>query len=142
MDQPPSCFAHGNQIAFLDHTLQGDDGGSVALVDLSGHKKTLSSEWYTVQGLAWRPGGEELWLTGSRAGSDRALYAETTDGHERLVARMPGTLTLLEIWRDGRVLLTRASWRRELLGRSTGEVRERDLSWLDYSYPADLSADG
>ena len=55
---------------------------------------------------------------------------------------MPGTLTLLDIWRDGRALLTRASWRRELLGLRPGETKERDLSWLDYSYPADLSADG
>jgi len=55
---------------------------------------------------------------------------------------MPGTLTLLDIARDGRALLTRASSRRELMGISGGEAKERDLSWLDYSFPADLSADG
>jgi dipeptidyl aminopeptidase/acylaminoacyl peptidase len=36
----------------------------------------------------------------------------------------------------------RASWRRELMGTSIEGGKERDLSWLDYSYPGDLSADG
>jgi len=49
---------------------------------------------------------------------------------------------LLDIAKDGRVLLMRASWRRELIGVSGSDLKERELSWLDYSYPADLSADG
>jgi eukaryotic-like serine/threonine-protein kinase len=40
------------------------------------------------------------------------------------------------------VLLNRASWRRELTGTSGTSGKERDLTWLDYSYPADVSADG
>jgi hypothetical protein len=39
-------------------------------------------------------------------------------------------------------LLTRASWRRELIGILGDKAKEEDLSWFDYSYPADLSADG
>lgn len=92
--------------------------------------------------MAWSGNGDEIWFTATRIGIDRALYAVSLSGRERLVARMPGTLTLLDIWRDGRVLLTRASWRRELVGTSSDQPKERDLSWLDYSYPADLSTDG
>ena len=131
----------GTYIAFLDHPIQGDDSGSVAVVDLQGQKKTLSSGWYSNQGLAWSPDGREVWFTGNKSGIDRALYAVSLSGDERLVARMPGTLMLLDIWRDGRVLLNRASWRRELTAVSA-EGKERDLTWLDYSYPADVSADG
>jgi dipeptidyl aminopeptidase/acylaminoacyl peptidase len=40
------------------------------------------------------------------------------------------------------VLLTRDTWRRELMGLRAGETRERNLSWQDYSYPAQLSRDG
>jgi eukaryotic-like serine/threonine-protein kinase len=130
----------GDFIAFLDHPIQGDDSGSVAVVDLSGKKKTLSEGWYSSQGLAWSPDGEEVWFTGNKSGIDRALYAVSLAGKERLVARMPGTLMLLDIWKDGRLLLNRASWRRELTG--TGNGKEHDLTWLDYSYPADISADG
>ena len=130
----------GDYIAFLDHPIQGDDSGSVAVVDLSGKKKTLSDGWYSSQGLAWSPDGDEVWFTGNKSGIDRALYAVSLDGKERLVARMPGTLMLLDIWKDGRLLLNRASWRRELTAVADG--KERDLTWLDYSYPADISADG
>ncbi len=138
----PRVSPKGDRIAFLDHPLQGDDGGSVAVVDLTGNRKTLANNWFTVQGLVWSLSGDEIWFTGTKVGVDRALYAVTLSGRERLVARMPGSLMLLDIWRDGRVLLTRASWRRELMGFSGEEAKERDLSWLDYSYPAELSADG
>jgi WD40 repeat protein len=59
-----------------------------------------------------------------------------------MVLRLPGALMLFDIWKDGRVLMMRASWRRELVGTVGGDPKERDLSWLDYSYAADLSADG
>ncbi len=36
----------------------------------------------------------------------------------------------------------RASWRRELVGMTNGDSKQQDLSWLDYTYPADLSSDG
>src|SRR6204780_867137 len=59
-----------------------------------------------------------------------------------MVLRLPGALMLLDMGKDGRVLLMRASWRRELIGVASNETKQRDLSWLDYSYPAELSGDG
>jgi eukaryotic-like serine/threonine-protein kinase len=138
----PRMSPKGDLIAFIDHPISGDDGGSLAIVGPDRKKKTLASGFYTVQGLAWSPDGMEVWFTGSRVGANRALYAVSLRGRERLVSTMPGTLTLLDIWRDGRILLIRASWRRELLGSSGEKDKELDLSWLDYSYPADLSQDG
>ncbi len=138
----PRVSPDGKHIAFLEHPIQGDDGGSVTMVDLAGKKTSLSGKWYTVQGLAWSADGSEIWFTASKSGVDRTLYAVSLSGKERLVTRMPGTLMLLDVYRDGRALLTRASWRRELIGIFAGEAKERDLSWLDYSYPADLSSDG
>ncbi|HVN76640.1 MAG TPA: protein kinase [Thermoanaerobaculaceae bacterium] len=138
----PRVSPKGDLIAFLDHPMQGDDGGSVAVIGTDGKKKTLASGFYTTQGLAWSPDASEVWFTGSRVGANRALYAVSLAGRERLVSAMPGTLILLDIWRDGRILLIRASWRRELLGSAREKDKELDLSWLDYSYPADLSQDG
>ncbi len=138
----PRVSPKGDMIAFLDHPTQGDDAGSVAMVDLKGNKKVLTGEWFTVQGLAWSPDGNEIWFTASKTGTDRTLYAVTLDSKERMVLRLPGALMLLDIAKDGRVLLMRASWRRELIGVSGSDFMERELSWLDYSYPADLSADG
>jgi len=137
----PRMSPKGDLIAFLDHPLQGDDGGSLAIVDMQGHEKTLSSEWFTIQGIAWSPDGREIWFTASKSGTDRTLYATTLDGKERIITRLPGALMLLDIAKDGRVLLMRASWRRELIG-ILPDGKEHELSWLDYTYPAELSADG
>jgi len=138
----PRVSSAGNQVAFIEHPLTGDDAGSIALVDLAGNKKTLSGEFYTAQGLAWSPDGKELWFTATVTGIDRVLYAVDLSGHQRLVARVPGDLRLLDIWRDGRVLLARDNTRRGLVGLAPDQTVERDLSWLDWSYPADLSSDG
>jgi serine/threonine protein kinase/Tol biopolymer transport system component len=138
----PRVSPQGDRIAFVDHPVQGDDRGSLAVIDMAGNKKTLSTEWYTIQGVAWAPDGKEIWFTASGSGVDRTLYAVTLDGKQRMVLRLPGALMLFDIWKDGRVLLMRASWRRELVGIFPGETRQRDLSWLDYTYPADISADG
>ena len=138
----PRVSPKGDQIAFADHPVQGDDSGSLAILDLAGHKKVLTREWFTIQGLAWSPDGREIWFTASESGTDRTLYAISLDGKQRIVARLPGALMLLDIAKDGRVLLVRATWRRELMGITAGDSKQRELSWLDYSYPADLSADG
>jgi serine/threonine protein kinase len=138
----PRVSPKGDLIAFIDHPVQGDDRGTLAVVDLAGHKKDLSEEWYTIQGLAWSANGKEIWFTASKSGVDRTLYAVALDGKERMVLRLPGALMLFDIWKDGRVLMMRASWRRELVGMIAGEAKQRDLSWLDYSYPAGLSDDG
>src|SRR3984885_2366376 len=112
----PRVSPKGDLIAFADHPLQGDDSGSLAVVDLAGNKKSLSTQWVTIQGLAWSPDGKEIWFTASKSGTDRTLYATSLDGKQRIVARLPGALMLLDIAKDGRVLLVRATWRRELLG--------------------------
>ena len=138
----PRVSPKGDLIAFIDHPVQGDDSGSLAVVDLSGHMKKLSGEWFTIQGVAWAPNGKEIWFTASKSGVDRTLYATTLDGKERMVLRLPGAVMIFDIFKDGRVLLMRASWRRELIGMTADDNKQHDLSWLDYTYPADLSADG
>ena len=138
----PRFSPKGDLIAFIDHPVQGDDSGSLAVIDLAGNKKTLSGEWFTIQGLAWSPDGKEIWFTASKSGVDRTLYATTLDGKERMVLRLPGAVMIFDIFKDGRVLLMRASWRRELVGMTNDDAKQHDLSWLDYTYPADISADG
>ena len=138
----PRLSPKGDLIAFADHPLQGDDSGLLTVVDLAGKKKLISTQWFTIQGVAWAPDGREVWFTAGRYGTDRTLYAISLDGKLRIVARLPGALILLDIAKDGRVLLVRADWRRELLGVFTNDSRQHELSWLDYTYPADLSADG
>ena len=132
----------GDIIACIDHPQLGDDGGALGMIDLAGKRTILSTGWDSIQGVAWSPDGKEIWFTATRTGGDRSLYAADLAGKVRLLARVPGELTLLDVGRDGNVLLTRGNDRAGVIGLPPGESKERDLSWLDWSTPGDLSADG
>ena len=130
-----------DRIAFLDHPFQGDDAGTVAVIDLAGKKTTLTGQWASEHGLAWAPSGREIWFTATEAGANRSLYAVTLSGRLRVVTRVPGGLKLHDIAPSGRVLLTRESPRVGIRGMLLGDTRERDMSFLDYSFAADMSSD-
>jgi Tol biopolymer transport system component/predicted Ser/Thr protein kinase len=138
----PRVGPDGKTIAFVDHPQTGDDGGSVSVLDLAGKKTMLSDGWDSIQGLAWSPDGSEIWFTATRTGGDRSLYATTLAGGVRLLARVPGELTILDVGKEGNVLLTRGNDRSGMIGLSPGDAKEKDLSWLDWSVPGSLSADG
>jgi serine/threonine protein kinase/Tol biopolymer transport system component len=130
-----------DRIAFLDHPFSLDDAGTLAVIDLSGKKTTLTGKWASEHGLAWSPSGDEIWFTATEAGANRSLYAVTLAGKLRVVTRVPGGLKLHDIARNGKVLLTRESPRVGILGMLAGDTRERDMSFLDYSFAADIASD-
>ena len=103
--------------------------------------KKLSESFATAQGLAWAPNGE-IWFTAARVGGNRSLHATTPSGRVRELLRVPGNLTLQDIARDGRPLLTRDDLEEEIIALAPGESKERDLTWLDWSLPAAISTDG
>ena len=148
--EPPGWITYarispdGDRIAFLDHPRLGDIGGSVVLINKAGKKTTLSSNWKSLQGLAWSSNGDEIWFTGSRdgKGGSSALYAVSLSGGERTVFASPGTLKLNDISREGQVLLTRGTTRGGIMALGAGGNKARELSWFDYSTVGDLSADG
>ncbi|HVI06615.1 MAG TPA: hypothetical protein VM711_11045, partial [Sphingomicrobium sp.] len=139
----PRFSPDGKWIAFLEHPQRRDDMGFVSVIDVKGNnKKNISAVWGSVQGLAWSPRGDEVWFTSAKVGNNRSLNGVTIAGTERLLAREPGTLTLQDVMRDGLVLLTRDVTRVGMVGTGTGATKQSDLSWLDWSAPTDLSADG
>src|SRR2546430_15468249 len=62
-----------------------------------------SDEWAGEEGLAWSPVGDEVWFTAHKGGEAFALHAVTLSGRERLILRMPASLMLHDISRDGHV---------------------------------------
>ena len=95
-----------------------------------------------MKGLAWSPGGDEVWFSADRLTRSQFIYAVTLSGKERLVLQAPGWMRLQEISRDGRVLMLQASPRSRIVCQPPGSASLRDLSWFDWSTAADLSADG
>ena len=110
-----------------------DDGGSVAVVDRAGKKTTISPVYATSNGLAWSPDGSEVWYTAAEVGSNRVLRSATLSGRTRTLARVAGSLTLQDVTRDGRVLISHDTGQIGILARGAADAKEVDLSWLDWS---------
>lgn len=132
----------GDLVAFLDHEVQWDDRGRVAIVDQSGTKKLLSEEWSREQGLAWSPAGDEIWFTAASEGEALSLQAVTRSGQHRVIARSVTNLMVHDISREGQVLLGDVRFYSEVIALPPGESKERDLSWLDNVAVRGLSSDG
>ena len=96
--------AAGDQIAFLDHPLMGDDRGTVSLVDLQGHHRVLTVEYSVTQGLAWSPAGNEIWFSGG--GDHMSFHAVDLNGKSRELASAPIRMHLEDVALDGRILLS------------------------------------
>jgi len=131
----------GEFIAVADHVAGGDDG-RVVILDTRGTRKASSSFYSSVEGLAWAPGGKEVWFSAVPSGSARSIYGLDFSGKERLIYRAPGGLTIHDISRAGLVLLTADKARLGISALPPGASHERSLSWFDWSLLADMSGDG
>jgi eukaryotic-like serine/threonine-protein kinase len=131
----------GDQVAFFDHPLGGDDRGTVMVVDTTGKARPLTTEFWGLEGLAWS-GDRSVLFSGADRGGDYQVHRAELSGGSRIVLPSPGTLTLQDIAPDGRWLVSRDDqpFRTYVHGSSGAGVR--DLSWLDASTGPMLSADG
>jgi eukaryotic-like serine/threonine-protein kinase len=132
----------GNEVAFMEHLVMGDDCGNIVFIDGKGARHTLSTGWASAAGLAWTPSGREIWFTAARSGVSRALYATDLSGKVRLIAAFPGILTLCDISASGRVLIAREQLRAMMTRLVEGAPKEHDLSWFDFTTAEGISADG
>ncbi len=142
----PRVSPKGDRVAFFEHPARYDDRGLVAVVDRSGNRTVLSEGYAGEEGLAWSPKGDEVLFSGqvtsTAGGSAMTVYAVTLSGKRRVALESAGGLTIQDISRDGRWLVTRDDIRLSLLASAPGEKQERDLSWLDGSISPFLSGDG
>lgn len=133
----------GRHVAFAEHPVLGDDAGQVALVDTAdGSKRVLSAGWASLDGLAWSASGKEIWFTAARTGAERSLMAVTLDGRTRLVAQTAGGMHLEDIARSGEVAVDRSNNHLVMSSGDLGDGSQQDRSWLDWSRPVAISADG
>ncbi|HMA18605.1 MAG TPA: protein kinase [Thermoanaerobaculia bacterium] len=124
----------GRLVAFIDHALRGDNNGNVKVVDADGKLRMTGP--FAISGVAWSPRGDEVWSSGPDS-----ISATTLSGKTRTVWSVPAGF-LRDVARDGRVLFAVNSSRREIVGFSAADKVERNLTWLNWSFPKGLSADG
>jgi eukaryotic-like serine/threonine-protein kinase len=121
------------------------DGGArpfaITLIDPTRGRRVLSAGWAELWRPVWSSPTGEIFFAGI-AGAEFALQAVSLAGATRLVARVPGDFQLKDVDSRGRILLARSFPRGGVVVLRSGTAQERDLSWLDFSYVADLSADG
>jgi serine/threonine protein kinase len=127
----------GRRVAFANTPQRGHEWGPIEIFDRDGGHSRLEPE--AGRGLAWSPSGDELWYVAKR--NFNRLEAVTLEGESRTVATFPSEVYLFDIAPDGRVLLATEQRRYEAAGRLV-DGTQRDLTWLGWSVPFDISADG
>ena len=138
--EAPTCprfSPRGDRLAF------GANGGYRVLELASGRSTTLPvrgeghGKWW-----AWSPDGDEIWFTASDAVEDRPLEAVSLSGRRRVLARVPGALSLYDVSSEGGVLLEHAFSRIRSFVRVPGEAQDREVTVFDRTLIADMSVDG
>jgi Tol biopolymer transport system component len=135
---------NGDSIAFQEHPVPGDNGGSLALVDRKGRRRTLASGLGDLAGLSWSPKGEEVWFATNRAGRMTAqqIQAISVSGQRRVLAELPANCEVLDVSRTRQVLGSLYNGGTEVRARARGASEEVELPAADYAFLSDLSDDG
>jgi serine/threonine protein kinase/Tol biopolymer transport system component len=137
----PRFSPDGSTIAFENHPIAGNDDGQVDLLDMNGKHSVLFKS-SSVEGLAWSPDGKELWFAATETGGwADTIYAIRPGGKPRVVLTSP-SIRLYDISKDGLVLMSHESWRRQLIGLFPGDKFDRPYSWNDDTQPTAITTDG
>jgi Tol biopolymer transport system component len=132
----PRVSPDGKTVALIEHPDRGDNIGRIVLVEVSGKSRAITPV-ALLGDVAWSADGSELW---SNQGPN--LFRISPDGRRHPVLEMQVDGVVTDVSRDGKVLIASRPYRREMAGLAPGEERERNLSWLNWSYPCDVSRDG
>ena len=128
----PRVSPDGRHVAFAEHPFRWDDRGTVKIVDRAGKPTAVTRDYQAIEGLAWRPRGDEV-LFSAYDSSGFVVRTLDLDGRQRVAVTGAGNLTTQDISPSGRLLLTRDDAPYRLLLRRPGSPRELDVSWIDAS---------
>ena len=131
----------GHHVAFVESS---ELGQSVVVLDLATKQSRVLAANIPANffGLAWAPSGNEVWFTAGDTTASRDILAVDLSGRQRLIYRSASALSIVDISRDGRLLLHRGTDRWGVMARGPGESNEREVSAFGSSTGDGLSADG
>ena len=132
----------GRLLAFEQYLPDGQGYNIVILNPSKGSVRT-SRLYSIIAGLAWSPGGNEVWFTAAEKGIARGIRAIDTSGKERFVYLSPAQLTLQDISKSGDLLVIRDFAHSSVfVNQMQGEANPTELPSFDWSVLGDISSDG
>jgi serine/threonine protein kinase len=134
----PRVSPRGDLVAFLED--KGMGKGSLAIVDLQGRKRVLVKG--TCGSLQWGAGGKLIYFTFRHSDDRQDVRSVSLSGRQRVLDTVMGRVRIHDVSRSGRLLLEHTIWKTSMFLQAPGQTLERDISWLQSSIVADLSADG
>jgi hypothetical protein len=136
----PRVSPSGANIAFF---VCRATGCTVRIAGKTGETIAESKTYFDWWGLAWAPGGREVWFAVAETnGRQCTLRALDLSGRERVILRTPGAITLHDISAEGRVLAAFDQVNARLEVRDSPSAPPRDLSWKEGGDLADFSRKG
>ncbi|HET9793349.1 MAG TPA: protein kinase [Thermoanaerobaculia bacterium] len=130
----------GDRVAFELHGSEGDSLGDVAVVTRSGRLTKVAKGFGNLRGVAWSGDGREVYWTATRS-EGFYLGASSLSGRERTLLSAGAFDNLLD-FRNGQALMARFDQRRETQIVTPAAAAPKDMSWLDWTWPTDVSRDG
>jgi hypothetical protein len=134
----PRVSPGGDRVAFTEIVSAGNQALSV--VDGAGRREVLARG--EIQSLTWSPDGRELLYTLRMPDDRQELHTITLSGQKRLLYSVLGRLTIEDASLKGKVLLRHSMTRNHLFFGEAASGAERELSWLQSSKVADITASG
>ena len=142
----PRVSPNGSRIAFLEHPHRGyDDRGWLKVIDRNGVVRTLAGEFWGGEGVAWSPDGRMIYVsTSAQDAMGYHPHVVNVEGEPNLRPAFPSMTSseVMDVARDGRLLVSAGEQRISIRVQLPGEAAERELPWLELPIPTDLSADG
>ena len=136
----PRVSPSGSHIAFFACDVAAC---TVRIATATGQTVAESPRYADWWGLAWAPGGSEVWCAvAETAGRQVTVLALDLEGQQRLLYRSPGAMTLHDVSADGKMLAAFDQVINRIEQRATPDAAPRDLSWKEGGYIADISANG
>ncbi len=142
----PSVSPSGDAIAYLEHPAKFDDRGSATIADRTGRTLAKSVDFQGTEGVAWWPDGKGIFYSAAGGGGTGvvsfALREMDRSGRDGWALSGPGDLTVQDVSREGRVLLTDDRQIERVVGRGPGAAEETDMGVRNWSQRPVLSGNG
>jgi Tol biopolymer transport system component/tRNA A-37 threonylcarbamoyl transferase component Bud32 len=140
----PRFSPDGRSIAYIEHPFKWDDRGTINLVDLEGHPRTLRPDEYAkINGVVWSRSGDEVFFSAVAPNVHQELvFRVTLSGRLRQALNGAGNLSIEDVNAEGRWLVSRDAFSTRLLLRTARDTVPRNVGWLDNSFGPVVSGDG